>query len=221
MPAIALTLAVDAQESIDVNDMTPGHYPNRASRTDYVGLHDPESFRDACGTGFIARLDGVATHRLVEQAVEGVVSLTHRGAVNADPDTGDGAGVTISIPYAILQDDLARLGHADLPDDDLALAMVFLPMDEDAASRGRAVLEQALSRTGLNVLGWRVVPTDPSVLGTWALREAPCIEQLLIARPAGIGEDEFGRRLYLARRRADAEYQALRGAASEDPAAGT
>ncbi|MDE2891749.1 MAG: glutamate synthase large subunit [Chloroflexota bacterium] len=221
MPAIALTLAVDAQESIDANDMTPGHYPNRASRTDYAGLHDPESFRDACGTGFIARLDGVATHRLVEQAVEGVVSLTHRGAVNADPDTGDGAGVTISIPYAILRGDLARLGHANLPDDGLALAMVFLPMDDDAASRGRTVLEQALSRTGLNVLGWRVVPTDPSVLGAWALREAPCIEQLLIARPSGIGEDEFGRRLYLARRRADAEYQALRDASSEDPAAGT
>ena len=94
--------------------MTRNRRPNRASQTDYAGLHDPKSFRDACGTGFIARLDGVATHELVKQAVQGVVSLTHRGAVNADPETGDGAGVTISIPYAILQADLARLRPAGI-----------------------------------------------------------------------------------------------------------
>ena len=195
--------------------------PNRASQNDYAGLHDPKSFHDACGTGFIARLDGVATHELVEQAVQGVVSLTHRGAVNADPETGDGAGVTISIPYAILQDDLARLGRPGLSDDDLALAMVFLPMDEDAANRARSTVESAVERTGLDVLGWRVVPTDPSVLGRWALRELPCIEQLLIVRPAGVSQDEFARRMYLARRRADAEYQSLRDSDSGDRAGET
>ena len=201
--------------------MTLRHDPHRASQTDYAGLHDPDSFRDACGTGFIARLDGVATHELVEQAVQGVVSLTHRGAVNADPETGDGAGVTISIPYAILQDDLARLGHAGLNDDDLGLAMVFLPMDADAAQRGRTILESAVERTGLRVLGWRAVPTDPSVLGEWAKRDQPHIQQLLIACPSGVAADEFARRVYLARRRADAEYQALRDANSGDQAGET
>ena len=191
------------------------------SRSDYAGLHDPTSFRDACGTGFIARLDGVATHELVEQAVQGVVSLTHRGAVNADPDTGDGAGVTISIPYAILQDDLERLGSAGTADDDLGLAMVFLPLDDDAATRGRRVLEHAVERSGLNAIGWRVVPTDPTVLGQWALRELPGIEQLLISRPTGVDDDEFVRRTYLARRRADAEYQTQRDSQSADDAAET
>ena len=76
----------------------------------------------------------VATHELVQQAVEGVVSLTHRGAVNADPNTGDGAGVTIQIPYAVLQPELERLGHPDLVEQDLALAMVFLPRDEHGTS---------------------------------------------------------------------------------------
>ncbi|MDE2967137.1 MAG: glutamate synthase large subunit [Chloroflexota bacterium] len=201
--------------------MTRHRRPNRASQTGYVGLHDPESFRDACGTGFIARLDGVATHELVEQAVQGVVSLTHRGAVNADPDTGDGAGVTISIPYAILREDLGRLGRPGLNDADLGLAMVFLPMDSDAASRSRTIIESAVERTGLDVLGWRVVPTDPSVLGRWALRELPCIEQLLVSRPAGVSDDEFARRMYLSRRRADAEYQALRDSDSGDRAGET
>ena len=189
--------------------MTAVSRPHSSSSADFAGLYDPLSGRDACGTGFVARLDGVATHELVEQAVQGVVSLTHRGAVNADPDTGDGAGVTISIPYAVLQDDLARLGHADVADDDLALAMVFLPMAADAAARARAILESAAERTGLRVLGWREVPTEPGVLGAWALRDQPRIEQLLLARPEAVADDEFGRRVYLTRRRADTEYRAI------------
>ena len=198
--------------------MTTIAQAHRANDSDYSGLYDPSSVRDACGTGFIARLDGVATHRLVEQAVEGVVSLTHRGAVNADPNTGDGAGVTISIPYAILQDDLARLGRAGLADDDLALAMVFLPDEPDAAERAKRLIDACVERTGLDVIGWRAVPTDPGVLGSWALRDLPNIEQLLFTRPAGISDDEFSRRTYLARRRADTEIRLLGEADSEDPA---
>ena len=179
-------------------------------------MYDPISVRDACGTGFIARLDGVPTHRLVEQAVEGVVSLTHRGAVNADPDTGDGAGVTISIPYAILQDDLERLGRAGLPDRDLALAMVFLPDEPEAAERSKRLIEASVDRTGLDVIGWRETPTDPSVLGSWALRDLPVIEQLLIGRSQEITDAEFSRLIYLARRRADAEIRAIREADADD-----
>ena len=196
----------------------PSHL--RVSQTPYAGLHDPLSFRDACGTGFIARIDGVPTHELVQQAVEGVVSLTHRGAVNADPDTGDGAGVTISIPYDVLRDDLERFGQHELADDALALAMIFLPMDEAAARRARAIVERATESSGLDALGWRVVPTDPSVLGRWASAELPCIEQLLIGRPAGIDAGEFRRRIYLARRRAEAEFRSL-NEHGDDPAGDT
>ncbi|MYJ02092.1 MAG: glutamate synthase subunit alpha, partial [Chloroflexi bacterium] len=201
--------------------MTTRQQAHRASATGYPGLYDPSNVRDACGTGFIARLDGVATHQLVEQAVEGVVSLTHRGAVNADPNTGDGAGVTISIPYAILQDDLARLGRAGVADEDLALAMVFLPDEPEASQRARSLIEAAVERTGLDVIGWRDVPTDPDVLGSWALRDLPEIQQLLFCRPAGLADAEFSRRTYLARRRADAEIHALGDADPGDHAAET
>ena len=194
---------------------------HRSSPAPYAGLHDPNSFRDACGTGFLARIDGRPTHELVAQAVAGVVSLTHRGAVNADPNTGDGAGVTISIPYAILQDDLARLGRPGLADDDLAMAMVFLPVREAGRARSRAILEDASRRSGLEVIGWRATPTDPTVLGEWALQGLPGIEQLLLARPDGVELEEFERRLYLARRRAEAEYDALESAEGDDPAADT
>ncbi len=216
-----MTETVNEVREIDDLDMSRSRQPHRASETDYAGLYDPSNVRDACGTGFIARLDGVATHRLVEQAVEGVVSLTHRGAVNADPDTGDGAGVTISIPYAILQDDLARLGRIGLADDDLALAMVFLPDEPDAAERAKQLIDECVERTGLDVIGWRSVPTDPGVLGSWALRDLPSIEQLLFTRPTGISDDEFSRRTYLARRRADTEIRLLGEADSEDHAAET
>jgi glutamate synthase domain-containing protein 1 len=67
-------------------------------------MFDPSVVSDACGTGFVASLGGVPSHAIVEGAVEAVVNLTHRGAVNADPDTGDGAGVAIQLPYPLIQD---------------------------------------------------------------------------------------------------------------------
>ena len=184
------------------------------------GLHDPLSFRDACGTGFVARIDGVRTHELVQQAVMGVVSLTHRGAVNADPNTGDGAGVTIEIPWDTYADDLERLGCAsDAAAGRLALGMIFLP-SEDAA-RARAIIDTALQRTNLEVLGWRTVATEPAVLGEAALRGLPKIEQVIVRRPEQLAATDFERLLYLARRRAEAEIRALAERDHSDPVAET
>ena len=181
----------------------------------FDGLYDPQSFRDACGTGFVARIDGVRSHELVQQAVAGVVSLTHRGAVNADPNTGDGAGVTIEIPWDTYAADLERLGcsPADGEDGRLALGMIFLP--DDRADSARAIIDAALQRTSLEVLGWRSVPSDPNVLGEAALRGLPQIEQVVVRRPEQLAETDFERQLYLARRRAEAE---IRAAAERDPA---
>ncbi|MEE9278214.1 MAG: glutamate synthase central domain-containing protein, partial [Dehalococcoidia bacterium] len=171
------------------------------------GLYDPQSGRDACGTGFVAQIGGERSHRIVELAVEAVVNLTHRGAVNADPKTGDGAGVTIQIPFALLREDAARLGHSLDEAQALAVAMTFLPPDESDRPAARAILEQALRRSGLSLIGWRVVPTDPSVLGAWALDSLPGIEQLLLLRPEGMDDGAFDRALYLARRRAERAYR--------------
>ena len=170
------------------------------------GLYDPKQEHDACGTGFVASIDGERTHRIVEVAVEAAVNLTHRGAVNADPQTGDGAGVMIQIPFELLQDEADRLGHPVDRREDLALAMVFLPPEEDSRPAARAALEQAVVSTGLVVIGWRVVPTDVSVLGTWAAEAMPGIEQLLITKTAAF-RNNFGRALYLAGRRAQTAWR--------------
>ncbi|MCH8996672.1 MAG: glutamate synthase subunit alpha, partial [Proteobacteria bacterium] len=165
-------------------------------------LYDPSYEHDGCGTGFIANISGERTHRIVELAVLGVVNLTHRGAVSADAASGDGAGVTIQIPHELLAEEARRLGITVEQPEDLAVAMTFLPPDEAERPRARELLEQAARKSGLDVLGWRPVPLDPSVLGGLALDALPGIEQLLLTRSGALQGADYERALYLARRRA-------------------
>ena len=174
----------------------------------YPGLYHPSQEHDACGTGFIANISGERTHRVVELAVEAVINLTHRGAVSADAESGDGAGVTIQLPFELLRGDTERLGHPLDSADQLAVAMLFLPREERARAQAREILEAQVREAGVEVIGWREVPTDPKVLGGVALETLPGIEQLLMARPERLRGPDFDRALYLARRRAEREYRA-------------
>ncbi len=175
-------------------------------------LYNPDFEHDACGMGFVASIEGERSHELVELATTALANLTHRGAVAADAASGDGAGVTIQIPLALLADEAAAGGLAPAELDRLAVAVAFLPTDPPEHARSRTLIEEAARRSGADVLGWRVVPTDPSVLGGLALQSLPGIEQLLLARPAATPADDFERMLYLGRRRAEA---ALRSAGVE------
>ena len=170
-------------------------------------LYNQAFEHDGCGTGFIAKIDGERTHTIVELAVRSVANLTHRGAVLADAKSGDGAGVTIQVPRELLAEDAARMGMDESSLARLGVAMVFLPVGEETHDRARAILEDAAVRTGIVALGWRVVPTDPSVLGDAALESLPGIEQLFIERPSDMSSAEFDRALYLARARAEAGYR--------------
>ena len=123
-------------------------------------LYNPAFEHDGCGTGFIANVDGRRTHRVVQLAVEALESLTHRGAVSSDA-SGDGAGVTIQIPHALLAQDAARFGLTAAELDRLAVAMVFLPADDGAATQSRRLLEEATLRSDLEVLGWRRTRSTP------------------------------------------------------------
>ncbi|MDA0301682.1 MAG: hypothetical protein O2822_04070, partial [Chloroflexi bacterium] len=114
-------------------------------------LVTPEDAHDACGTGFVAESSGNRTRRVVEMAVRAVDALTHRGAVNADPLTGDGTGVTIQIPYELLQDELQRIG-AEVAADDLAVAMVFLPHEESDRAAARTTLEEECARLEIGAI---------------------------------------------------------------------
>jgi len=185
-------------------------YNQRTSpRTDTVRnveypLYRPEQERDACGTGFVADIHGRPSHAILQMAITAVTNLTHRGALDADAMTGDGAGVSFQLPRAFFADELRRLGHAVEPDD-VAVGMVFLPAgDEDEAGRIRHAMTVAASDQGLKVFGWRAVPVNPEVLGEAARRTQPRIEQILLGRGAAMDDDAFTRACFLARKQAEA-----------------
>ena len=167
-------------------------------------LYSPEQERDACGVGFVADISGKRDYRILDMALECVTNLTHRGAVDADAKTGDGAGVLFQIPRAFFAEEAAQLGARLERPEDLAVGMVFLPGRDDAAARRcREALERAAQSNGLTVFGWREVPIDASILGDAAARSQPRIEQLLLGRRPRLTDDDFERVLYLVRKEAE------------------
>ncbi len=156
--------------------------------------------RDACGVGFIADSTGKASHQLIEQSLSALSCLEHRGGCSADQDSGDGSGVMSAIPRRVLQ---PWFEHGNLtmpPEGKLGVGMVFLPQDKEEAREGRSFIEKIVREEGLTVLGWRVVPVFPDVLGPQARENQPYIEQILVTSPTLQG-DELDRVLYVARSR--------------------
>ena len=165
------------------------------------GLYDPWYEHDSCGVGFVVNIKGVRSHFLVRQALEVLGNLEHRGAVGRDPNTGDGAGITLQIPDEFFREecaaDLIRLPEPG----QYAVAMIFLPRQRSERERCERLAEQVVADNGLQFLGWRNVPTDNSLLGEDARYLEPVIRQLFVARPAALADDlDFERRLYVCRR---------------------
>jgi glutamate synthase (NADPH/NADH) large chain len=165
------------------------------------GLYDPAFERDSCGFGLIANLDDLPSHFVVQTAISALARLTHRGAVAPDGKTGDGCGLLIKFPTTFLRAVGEEIGFT--LGERFAAGMVFLSHDEDVAGRAREAINAAIADTGLEVAGWREVPTDPSVCGELALRTLPRFEQVFVNAPEGMQRGRFNRRLFLARRRAE------------------
>jgi glutamate synthase (NADPH/NADH) large chain/glutamate synthase (ferredoxin) len=151
----------------------------------------------------VADITGERSHGVLQTALRCVENLTHRGAVDADAKTGDGAGVQTQLPYKLLRKALESLGVAISDDADLAVGMVFLPRDAEPADRCRSIIDACLQQEGLRILGWRTVPVDTTALGRIAADSQPTIMQVLVGRPTGLDESNYARRLYLARRCAE------------------
>jgi glutamate synthase (ferredoxin) len=174
---------------------------NQESAVGYLGQRWLVEERDACGVGFIADQQGRKSHTLVEQALRALTCLEHRGACSADQESGDGAGLMTAIPWDLLSQWLAERGIATAANpEQMAVGMVFLPPAAAAAAIARRSIEQILSDSGLTVLGWRVVPVQPEVLGVQARANQPQIEQILVSAATAQG-DELERQLYLVRKR--------------------
>jgi len=164
-------------------------------------LYDPRYEHDACGVGFIADINGNKSHNILELAIEAVVNLTHRGAVDADAKTGDGAGILTQIPRKLFKREISKLGYRISSDNDVAVGMVFLPKNNPIAQeRCRTIIEEVIDHHGLVLFGWRSVPIDVSVLGDKAAATQPEISQVLLGRKGNLSDDDFERKLYLVRK---------------------
>jgi len=165
-------------------------------------LYDPAFERDSCGTGFIVDVAGKRSHEILKDAIRSVINLTHRGAVSADAKTGDGAGILTQLPHKIFRREIERLGKKLAKDEDLAVGMIFFPKQGfyGAREKGRTIVEEVTLRNGLDILGWRNVPVNDSVLGDQALHTQPDIEQIMVKRGSKVKPEDFERILYLVRR---------------------
>ncbi|NBT23551.1 glutamate synthase large subunit [bacterium] len=166
------------------------------------GLYHPSREHDACGVGIVADIQGRRTRSILERALGCVCQLAHRGALDADAKSGDGAGVLTQIPTRLFRREVEKLGHQLYGDGDLGVGFFFLPsQDKYAQAHIRRIAEEVVTRRGLVSLGWRVVPVNPRILGEKAALSAPRIEQLLVARPdpKNLSDDAFEMTLFLAR----------------------
>ncbi|MDN3557572.1 glutamate synthase large subunit [Halomonas maura] len=165
------------------------------------GLHQPGEFRDNCGFGLIAHMEGQASHDLLQTAIESLTCMTHRGGIAADGKTGDGCGLLLKMPDGFMRE-IARESLGVELGDRFAVGTIFLPDDDAREARGRETLESEIAARGLTVLGWREVPVDASVCGPMALDCLPRIRQLFVA-PGEAASDTFDVDLFMARRRAE------------------
>ena len=169
-----------------------------------AGVYSPEMEHDACGVGLVAAIDGKPSREVVEKGIEALQAIWHRGAVDADGKTGDGAGIHLEIPLDFFRGHIARTGH-DIDDGRLAVGMVFLPRtDMGAQERCRCIVEEEILSAGYRIYGWRQVPVDVSIIGEKASATRPEIEQIMFSMPQDNGTLEAEtaeRQLYVVRRK--------------------
>jgi glutamate synthase (NADPH/NADH) large chain len=151
--------------------------------------------------GLVASIKGEPSHDIIRKGLEVLINLTHRGAAGCDPETGDGAGILIQVPHTFFALECDKLGFNIGERGTYGVAMVFLPVDKHARLQCEGVFERISQAEGLTVLGWRDTPVDGDAIGREARASQPYIQQFFVARPEGMDEDAFERRLYIVRRR--------------------
>ncbi|MGR3272883.1 glutamate synthase large subunit [Thalassococcus profundi] len=172
---------------------------NRMAQT---SLYHEESEHSSCGVGLVVSLDGKPSRKVVESGINALKAIWHRGAVDADGKTGDGAGIHVQIPVSFFYDQIDRTGHTPRKNEFIAVGQVFLPRTNFGAQETcRTIVETEVLRMGHYIYGWRHVPVNVECLGEKANSTRPEIEQILISNAKGVDEETFERELYVIRRR--------------------
>lgn len=176
------------------------------------GLYDPRFEHDSCGLGFVASVKGNASHEIIEQALQILENLDHRGAVGADPLVGDGAGIMIQIPDEFFRSEMAKQGVLLPPPGDYGVGMLFLPQENASRRACEQELERTVKAEGQVILGWRDVPIDNKLkMSPTVVKSAPVIKQIFIGRgPDVMVPSALERKLYVIRKYAGHKIQALK-----------
>ena len=165
------------------------------------GLYSPQFEHDNCGIGAVVNIKGQRSREVVENALTIVEKLEHRAGKDAQGKTGDGVGILVQIPYDFFRAETAKLGFNIGSEGDFGVGMFFFPQNELKRNQAKKLFEIILNKNGMELLGWREVPSVPSVLGEKALESMPHIVQGFVKRPADCAKGlEFDRRLFIARR---------------------
>ncbi len=169
------------------------------------GLYNPENEHDNCGVGFIAHIKGKASHKIVQQGLEILKNLVHRGAVGADPLAGDGAGILLQIPHQFFKDTCNKNG-IDLPKPgEYGVGMVFIPQNNDEAQQKIIeTIERIIKEEHQNLLGWRTVPVNSDCLGESVKPTEPWVRQFFVAKNPEMDKSTFERKLFVIRKRIEA-----------------
>ncbi|MCV2446644.1 glutamate synthase large subunit [Paracoccus sp. DMF] len=169
---------------------------------DQHSLYRAEDEHSSCGVGLVVNLDGKASRKVVDAGINALKAIWHRGAVDADGKTGDGAGIHVQIPVPFFYDQVRRTGHEPDQNKLIAVGQCFLPRTNFAQQElCRTIVESEVLRMGHYIYGWRHVPVNTSVLGEKANATRPEIEQILIRCEKDIDQEQFERELYIIRRR--------------------
>ena len=190
--------------------MSTSNSQNRGSQTPRVrppgpqGLYDPQFEHEACGVGFVANIKGRKSHTIIEQALQVLLNLDHRGACGCEVNTGDGAGILLQMPHEFLKTASKAAGIALPNPGEYGVGMVFLPPDANERREAERLFERIIVEEGQRLLGWRDIPTNNSSLGETAKASEPFMRQIFIGRNPKITDDmAFERKLYVIRKRAE------------------
>ena len=171
-------------------------------------VYRDEFEHDNCGVGLVASIDGESRRDIVEKGVEALKAVFHRGAVDADGKTGDGAGIMLEVSTSFFNKQVLRTGHKANEKNLLGVGMIFLPKrDFGAQEKCRAIVEYEIIKAGMNIFGWRQVPVNTEILGEKANYTKPEIEQIIFSPKES--QDDLEKKLYLTRRRIENKIKAL------------
>ena len=170
------------------------------SATHQQGLYTPSLEKDSCGTGLIANLDGLKSHKVIEDALTMLTNMEHRGACGCEPNTGDGAGILIQTPHEFFAKKCKEQGF-ELPEfGKYGVGVVFFPADRNLRRQCRVLFDDYIDEMGFDLLGYRKIPTDNEELGESAVSVEPRMEQVFVAPQESLDPKALERRLYVLRK---------------------